>query len=168
MPGFDSYKVLTEVAIDSYHYKVTWSSASGESCILWIMNSEYMDHFEALGRFSGFDKRHILEFIIRYTTNPLFREEISKRRFLKYLDKLSPTLFEDIERLSYREKVKAFHNLYNLDSVLDIYLDLGWKRKILARKFHPDVGGDNRKMALINEGYEVLMGDMNKDDPKER
>src|SRR6056297_710480 len=166
MAGFDSYKVLTEVVIDNYQYKVTWSSASGESCILWIRDSQVMEHFEALGRFLDFDKRHILEFIIRYSTNSLFREEISKRRFIKYLDKLSPTLFEDIERLSYQEKVRAFQNLYNLDSILDVYLDLGWKRKILARKFHPDFGGDNRKMALINEGYEVLMESLTKDETK--
>lgn len=166
MTGFGDYKVLTEVIIDNYYYKVTWSSASGDSCILWLKDSNVMEHFEALGRFSHFDKRHILEFIIRYTTNPLFREEISKRRFMKYLEKLSPTVFEDIEVLSYEEKVRAFHNLYNLDSILDIYLDLGWKRKILARKFHPDFGGDNRKMALINEGYEVLKENLSKDDPK--
>jgi hypothetical protein len=166
MPGFDTYKILTEIVIDNYCYKVTQSSATGAGCVLWIKDANVMDHFEALGRFSEFDKRQVLEFIVRYTTNHLFRKEISKRRFMNYLENLSPTVFEDIECLSYQEKVRAFHNLYDLDSLLDIYLDLGWKRKTMAKKFHPDLGGDTRTMALINEGYEVLKDCLSKDPSK--
>jgi len=149
-------EILTEIVIDNYLFKATWSAASRDCCILWMQDADTMDQFEALGRFSRFDKRSILEFVVRYVTSHELREEISKRRFAMYIDRLSPTFFQQIQRLGYREKAAAFKNLYNLDSAIDEAADLGWKRRCMAKKFHPDKGGNNQAMAIINEGYELL------------
>lgn len=150
------YETLTEIVIDNYGFKVTWSAAMENCCILWIQDTDTMEQFEALGRFSQFDKRSILEFVVRYITSQSLREEISKRRFSNYVENLSPTFFEEIQKLDYREKVKAFSNLFNLDSVIDEAADLRWKWGLMAKKFHPDAGGNDEAMALINEGYEIL------------
>jgi hypothetical protein len=150
------YETLTEIVIDNYSFKVTWSAASKNCCILWIQDTDTMEQFEALGRFSQFDKRNILEFIVRYVTNSSLREKISKKRFSLYIENLAPTVFEEIQKLEYSSKVAAFKNLYNLDSVIDEAADLRWKRRCMAKKFHPDKGGDKETMALINEGYEIL------------
>jgi len=149
-------EILTEIAIDNYNFRVTWSAASRDCCILWIQDADTMEQFEALGRFSRFDKRSILEFVVRYVTSQSLREEISKRRFARYIESLPPTFFQQVQYMGYHEKAAAFKNLYNLDSVIDEAADLGWKRRCMAKKFHPDKGGDKRAMALINEGYELL------------
>ena len=150
------YETLTEIVVDTYSFKVTWSAASRNCCILWIQDTDTMEQFEALGRFSQFDKRNILEFIVRYVTNSSLRETISKKRFALYIENIAPTVFEEIQKLEYSRKVAAFKNLYNLDSVIDEAADLRWKRRCMAKKFHPDKGGDKEAMALINEGYEIL------------
>jgi len=156
-------ETLTEVVIDNYAFKATWNAASPNCCILWIQDTDYMDDFEALGRFSRFEKRKILEFVIRYVTNPQLREDISKKRFERHMESLSPTFFHRISELSHEERTSAFRELFNLDSVLDEAVDLNWKRRIMAKKFHPDSGGDNVSMALINEGYELLAEDKSAD-----
>ncbi|MCF8037872.1 MAG: hypothetical protein K9K79_01015 [Desulfohalobiaceae bacterium] len=150
------HETLTKIVIDNFRFKVTWSAASEECCILWVRDTDTMRQYEALGRFSRFDKRDILEFVVRYVTNFTLREEISKRRFALYIENLSPTFFEEIQKLNYQDKVTAFRNLFNLDSVLDEAANLRWKRRCMAKRFHPDKGGDKTTMALINEGYELL------------
>ncbi len=148
--------ILTSISIDNYSFRVSRGSGNEAGCILWMRDTDKMARFEALGRFSGFEKRKIYEFVIRYVTNPCLREEVSKRRFQLYIDNLSPTFFEEIQKLNQREKEKFFSSLYNLDSVIDEAADLNWKRRLMAKKFHPDRGGDKKTMALINEGYELL------------
>ena len=150
------YEILTQVHIDQYLFQVTWSVASGESCVLWICDETSMDWFEALGRFSHFDKRDILEFIVRYVSNPSLQEEISKRRFEHHLERLPTTVFDEIDRMDFEQKEEAFRNLFNLDSVIDNAVDLGWKRRIMAKNFHPDSGGSHKSMTIINEGYDLL------------
>ncbi len=147
---------LTEITIDNYVFKATWSAVDEEGCILWVRDTAYMDDFEALGRFSGFDRRKILEFVIRYVTSSQLREDISKKRFERHMEGISPTVFQNIEELSQERRQKAFRELFNLDSVLDEAVDLDWKRRVMAKKFHPDKGGDTTSMSLINEGYEIL------------
>ncbi len=153
---FNYSETLTEITVDNYTFKVTWSVAMEECCILWIQDTDTMEQFEALGRFSQFDKRNILDFIVRYVTSHSLREKISKKRFSLYVESLSPTFYEEIQSLDYKEKVKALSNLFNLDSVIDEAADLRWKWSLMAKKFHPDVGGNKEAMALINEGYELL------------
>ena len=162
--GGSYYETLTQIVIDNYSFKVTWSAASEQCCILWLKDTDTMEQFEALGRFSQFDKRNILEFIVRYVSNSSLRETISKKRFELYIENLAPTFFEEIQNLGHSKKVNAFKNLYNLDSVIDEAADLRWKRRCMAKKFHPDKGGDKQTMALINEGYELLKSKIQKPD----
>ncbi|MFO7930371.1 MAG: hypothetical protein ACQETG_07265 [Thermodesulfobacteriota bacterium] len=161
-------ETLTEIAVDNYRFKVTWSEASSECCILWLRDTDNMDQFEALGRFSRFEKRVILEFVVRYVTNHQLREEISKRRFELYIENLSPTFLEDIQKLGPEKRSEAFRNLFNLDSVIDEAADLAWKRRCMARRFHPDKGGSKRAMALINEGYDLLREEKLKTNGKDK
>ncbi|MFP4668414.1 MAG: hypothetical protein ACOCQI_06575 [Desulfosalsimonas sp.] len=162
------YEILTEIAIDNYRFEVTWSEESSECCILWIKDTDNMDRFEALGRFSRFDRRNILEFVSRYVTSQALREEISKKRFELYVEGLSPTFFDDIHKLNTERKAEVFRNLFNLDSVIDEAADLGWKRRRMAKKFHPDKGGSKRAMAVINEGYDLLKEKSFKDNGKNK
>jgi hypothetical protein len=150
------HDILTEILIDNYSFKVTWGAVNETCCILWIKDTNKMKQFEALGRFSRFDKRNILEFVVRYVTNQYLREEVSKKRFQLYIENLSPTYFDEIQKLNHTEKLRALSNLYNLDSVIDEATNLKWKRSFMAKKFHPDIGGDKKAMALINEGYELF------------
>lgn len=150
------YETLTQITIDNYRFKVTWNAAGHDYCVLWMQDTDHMEQFEAVGRFSRFDRRNILEFVVRYVTSEALRKEIGKRRFALYVDNLSPRFFEEIQQLGAKDKAAAFRNLYNLDSIIDEAADLGWKRRWMAKKFHPDKGGDKRVMALINEGYDYL------------
>lgn len=152
------YEVLTEITIDHYSFRATWSPSSGQACILWIRDSRHMQRFEPLGRFSVFDKRSVLEFVVRYVTNPRLREEIGRRRFELYLQHISPAQIDAIAELDREERERAFRSLFNLDSVIDEAVDLAWKRRRMARKFHPDCGGESRRMSLINEAYDALTG----------
>ncbi|MFP3999552.1 MAG: hypothetical protein ACOCR8_02530 [Desulfosalsimonas sp.] len=162
------YEILTQIVIDNYKFTVTWSEASGQCCVLWIQDTDTMDQLEALGRFSRFEKRTILDFVVRYVTSHALREEISKRRFAFYVENLSQSYFEDIYRLDPEQKAEAFRNLFNLDSVIDEAADLGWKRRWMAKKFHPDRGGSKKAMSLINEGYDFLKEDPGKKDGKDK
>jgi hypothetical protein len=155
--NINGHDLLTEISIDNYSFNVTWAADNKTCCILWLKDTNKMEQFETLGSFSRFEKRNIFEFVIRYVTNHNLREEISKRRFQLYIENLSPTYFDEIQKLNHKEKIRAFSNLYNLDSVIDESADLKWKRSIMAKKFHPDKGGDKKVMALINEGYELLI-----------
>jgi hypothetical protein len=144
------------VQIDSLEFQVTRNGSGGQECILWIRDKNQTRVFEALGWFSEYEKRRVLEFITRYVTSPDLREEISKKRFELHLETLTPSVFTEIETLGTEEKHNAFRTLFNLDSVVDQHVDLGWKRRVLAKRFHPDRGGSTQFMTVINEGYEQL------------
>jgi hypothetical protein len=143
------------VSIDEYQFKATWSPIRKESCILWFRDTRVSDAFEALGQFSQFDKRDILFFISRYVTSSALREEIDGLRFERRIKGLSPTFFREIEHMSDRAKEKAYRHLFNLDSQMNS-LSLSDRRRIMARNFHPDVGGDNATMTLINQAHDFL------------
>lgn len=158
---FDESRVLTRVSVDNYGFTLTEEVTGGGRCfILWVKEERSMVSFLPLGRFSAFDKRKTLDFIVRYVSSPALREELARRRFAHHLDSLSPDYFKDLcdslEGLSDNEKVVAFKDLFVLDSEIDAPVDLNWKRRYMAKRFHPDKGGDHEKMALINEGYRIL------------
>ena len=148
-------EVLSEIMVDGYHFKVTLHPWIDERCVLWFREKKGTKSFEALGRFTQFNKRDVLFFIARYTTSSELREEIEVRRFERQIDSLTHQFFSDIERRSQGDKATAFRNLFNLDDQIDSQ-SLARRRRIMARKFHPDAGGDTRKMSLINEAYEFL------------
>jgi len=149
-------EVLSEISIDDLHFKVTWSPIPENFCILWFKDTRLADSFEALGKFTRFDKRRVLDFIVRYSTTSSLREEVAKKRFERKLDGLQECFFEQIEQLNDENKINAYKNIFNLDSIIE-KRDLAQKRRIMARKFHPDVGGDDRAMSVINEAYEYLI-----------
>ena len=153
--SLEEAEILSEVSIDNFHYKVTLNPVEQGSCILWFRDSLLSNVFEALGKFTHFDKRNVLDFIVRYSTSMDLREEIEKRQFERRLENLPPSFFETLERLDGQAKEMAFRNLYDLDNIIEAR-ELARKRKIMARKFHPDAGGDTRAMTVINEAYEFL------------
>lgn len=151
----DNCEVLSEVRIDELHFKATWSPALKDACILWFKDERISPSYEALGKFTTFDKRSVLDFIVRYTTSEELRHHIEKRRFETRVSLVPESFFENIDRMAAEQKLRAFEYLYDLDGDLEPD-ELALKRRIMAKKFHPDGGGSNKAMSVINEAYEVL------------
>lgn len=151
----DAAEILSEISIDEFHFKVTVHPWIDERCVLWFRDEREGREFEALGRFTHFDKRAVLFFAARYVTSQELRNEIDTRRFERQLDGMTHKFFDDIERHSRADKATAFRCLFNLDTEIDPQA-LARRRRLMARKFHPDAGGDHRTMSLINEAYEFL------------
>lgn len=149
-------EILSEVSIDHFQFKVTWSPLNQEACILWFMDSRVSELFEALGQFSSYNQRNVLEFITRYVCSEALRKEIDALRFERRVDNLSPSFFREIERLSASDKEQAYRSLFNLDDII-AKQDLSKRRNIMAKRFHPDAGGDVKVMSIINEAYEYLV-----------
>lgn len=148
-------EILSDISIDNFHFKVTLNPVESGSCILWFRDGLVGEFFDALGKFTHFDKRNVLDFIVRYSTSLDLREEIEKRKFERRVDNLSPSFFTVLERLDGHAKEIAYKNLFDLDVIIE-KRELARKRKIMARKFHPDAGGDGRAMTVINEAFEYL------------
>ncbi len=151
----DFQDILSEITVDGYSFRATWNPANPQACILWLRVSGRTDSYEALGQFSRFNKRSILDFIARYATSPEMRREVGLRRLQARIDSLPSSFFEELGRMPTPQKRMAFRNLFQLDSMVD-QPSLALKRRMLARRFHPDAGGSNRYMTLINEAYEYL------------
>jgi hypothetical protein len=149
-------EVLSEIRIDAYHFKITWTPLFRDGCVLWFLDERVDEVYEALGRFSRFDRKRILDFVVRYTTSENLRREIEGRKFENRLGALSPSFFTRIRGLSQEQKVTAFRYLFDLDDAVEEH-DLVRKRRIMARKFHPDRGGAPQAMSVVNEAYEFLL-----------
>ena len=162
LPGSDtliameSAELLSEVTIDDYHFKVTLNPIDISTCIIWFRDTRITELFEALGKFTHFDKKKVLKFIVRYVTSPDLREEIHKRRFEKRLESLPPEFFRNVKYIPDSKKELAYRDMFNLDVIIE-KRELDKKRRIMAKKFHPDAGGDHKTMSVINEAYEFLM-----------
>jgi len=152
----DQCEVLSEVRIDAYHFKATWAAAFNEACILWFKDERISQVFEALGKFARFDREHVLKFIVHYTTSEELRVEIERRRFECRLNTLSPAFFRQIACLDEDQKTRVYRDLFELDRVTG-ELALECKRRIMAMKFHPDRGGSQNAMSVVNAAYEFLM-----------
>jgi len=148
-------KILTEISVDNLNFQVTWNPFEDGSCILWFRDVYTQLAFTALGKFFGFDKKKVLEFVVKYATNPTLRSEIAKRRFERKIDSLNLSYFERIELQSYRNREAAYRSLFDLDHSFEP-ADLSAKRRMMAKRFHPDAGGNDRAMTLINEAYDYL------------
>lgn len=154
-PSFD--EILSNIVIDHVNFQVTWNPYEPGSCILWYRDSLSDLTFTALGKFSKFEKRTILEFVARYLTSDQLRSQIRRLQFDKRLAAMNLNYFEQIELLSYRDKERAYRNLFSLDSAIGLK-ELAVRRRSMAKRFHPDAGGDNRAMTIINEAYDYLAG----------
>lgn len=151
----DRSEVLSTISIDEFDFKVTLHPWLDGRCVLWFRDEREGLAFEALGHFTHFDKRNILFFVSRYATSEALRREIENRRFARRVDGLTRDFFVQVERLSRADKTAAFRSLFNLDAEIEADA-LARRRRVMVRKFHPDAGGDNETMSLINEAYEHL------------
>ena len=151
----DLTKTLCEIKIDNIDFKVTRHSLDEYSCILWIRDNQVCDRYEALGKFSRFDKRDIIFFVGRYTTSPELRELIEIKRFEKRISGLKPAFFQNLVEMCMEDRLKMYRELYNLEDVIN-RKEIRKKYRIMARRFHPDSGGDHISMAIINEAYKYL------------
>ena len=149
-------ETLMEVSVDDFEFKATWNSLQKDVCVLWFRDARNGPAYEALGKFSTFDKRRVLFFVARYATSESLRLEIDHRRFEQRVAGLPHDFFREIERLSREDKARAFRHLFDLDSQIDPN-SLDRRRRVMARKFHPDAGGDNEAMSLINQAYDFLV-----------
>lgn len=156
MAFIDYSEILTRITIDHMSFHVTRNPFERESCVLWYMDQLSHTAYTALGKFSRFDKRKVLEFVTRYATNPSLREELAKRQFYRKIETITISYFEEIERLTSQDKEQAYRDLFNLDASIHRD-DLTARRRLMAKKFHPDRGGDTRAMSLINEAYDYLV-----------
>jgi hypothetical protein len=147
--------VLSEIKVDEYSFRITRHPLSQTACILWLSVDSQKGATQPLGMFSCFSRRRALEFITRYTSSPELRQKVEQRRFEAKIENLPATFFDQVLRMDTWAKRRAFQHLFNLDSVLDP-LPIETKRRIMAKRFHPDVGGDNSTMAAINETYQSL------------
>lgn len=148
-------QILTAVTIDSLEFKVTLCPMRPEACLLWFRDVRDGTAFRVLGRFSAFDRRNVLDFVVRYAVEPGLREEIAERIFAQRVGHLSPAFFENFEHLSPRERERGYRSLFDLDGLLDRHR-LAARRRIMAKRFHPDAGGSSRAMQVINEAYDYL------------
>jgi hypothetical protein len=151
-------EILSEISIDNMHYKVTLSPVAENFCILWYKDDRISNSFEALGKFSHFDKARVLEFVVRFTTNPRLRTLIEEKTFERRIDRISPRIFDQMQKLSHQEKLKAYRDLFDLDYIIEKD-ELARKRRIMAKRFHPDAGGSGKAMAVINEAYDILLNE---------
>ena len=148
-------EVLSEISVDSYQFKVTLHPWLDGRCVLWFRDESVNGCYNALGHFTHFDKRNVLFFVARFATSPDLREEIETRRFARQLDGLTRGFFDQVERKSRFDKSSAYRSLFNLDAEIDPE-SLARRRRMMARKFHPDAGGNDEIMSLINEAYDYL------------
>lgn len=155
MRGKDYTEILTEVSIDNFSFQVTWNPFEDNSCILWFRDKDDHHAFNALGKFSNFDKRKVLDFVVRYSTNGQLRGEIEKKKFHRKIDTLNIGYFDHIEISSAVNKERAYRNLFSLDADIERE-ELAERRNLMVKKFHPDRGGDHRAMTVINNAYEYL------------
>jgi len=151
-------EVLSDISIDNFAFKVTWHPIIPSHCLLWFRDSVISDNFTVLGSFSHFDKRKVLEFITRYSTSEKLRDSIADKQFQHKISQMTMADLASIDRLSAAQKKAAFRSLYNLDNAIE-KADLAARRRFMAKKFHPDRGGDTSAMRIINEAYEFLISE---------
>jgi hypothetical protein len=151
-----SMEILSEISIDHFEFKVTCNFIINGACVLWVRDTRTSELFAALGRFTRFDKRNVLFFVSRYVTSNKLRTEIENRRFESKVSGLPQQFFTTIEKLSVKDKETAYRQLFDLDSEIDSE-SLKRRRRIMSKRFHPDAGGDDRTMSLINEAYDFLL-----------
>lgn len=149
-------RVLTDIRIDQFHFRATPNLFGSGGCILWLRDSSQGGEFEALGRFSEFDKRVVLEFVTKYSTCEELRELIEKKRFEAWVDNVAPRILDRASRVSESQRKVIYRQLFDLDGVFG-KSELDRKRRIMARRFHPDAGGCGQRMSIINQAYECLV-----------
>ena len=148
--------VLTEMSIANLMFQVTANPFEKGTCILWMTDEKEPGPFRALGKFSGFDRKKILNFAVKYSTNKNLRDEVENKKFEVKLNSISLSYFHRIEKESAYDRENAYRKLFNMDTEIERQY-LSKRMKMMAKRFHPDVGGNTRAMVLINEAYNYLL-----------
>lgn len=149
--------IITEITLDEFMFQVTSNPSEFGSCILWVRSINVNDDYRTLGKFKRYEKKKVLDFIIKYSSNEKLREEVREKRFARKLETLRLNDFAKIH--SSYEKEGAFKNLFDLDCTVRKD-ELAKRRRLMAKKFHPDRGGDNLAMSIINEAYSYLLSNV--------
>ena len=152
----NKFRVITEMNVDKMFFQVTENPFEPDSYILWLMDTANSDMYTAIGKFSGFDKRKILNFIVKFITNNRLRDEIENKKFEIKIKAMTHTHISKIEHRSRYNKESAYRELFDLSSTIEKN-NLAKRMKILAKRFHPDIGGDHKSMILINDAYNYLL-----------
>lgn len=155
----DKFHVVTEMNVDKLFFQVTDNPFESGSYILWHMNSSSSSMYTAIGKFSSFDKKKVLSFIVKYITNNNLRDAIENKKFEVKIKGMTENHIRKIEHRSRYNKESAYRELFDLTSNIDRN-SLSKRMKILAKRFHPDIGGDHKSMTLINEAYDYLMNNL--------
>ena len=71
--------------------------------MVWLHNLLEHSDYEVIGKFSKFDKKAMMNFLMRYSSNHQLRRLIELRKFERKLENLSPHVFKKIDRLTYLE-----------------------------------------------------------------
>lgn len=157
-------ELLTEITIDCYSFHVTSNPGEYGACILWFRNINNDAPHHALGKFKRFNKSYILDFIMRYASNKELRTKISEKKFEQKLETLSLDFFRSIKYKSKEKREELYRSLFNLDETME-KSDLAKRRRIMAKHFHPDAGGNNAAMSIINEAYDFLLSQSQNSSP---
>ncbi len=146
---------VSEITIDNCKFQVTHSPFGENSYILWFKDTNASKNFIALGKFAGFDKKKILNFVVKYVTTPEIQEDIESRRFNRKLEVLTLKYFKDIAEMSRANQEQAYRSLFDLD-ISTGRDSLNKRMRMMAKRFHPDAGGNHQAMTVINEAYKFL------------
>lgn len=150
-------EVLCEIRVDEFEFMVTRADIKPGACMLWMREGQSLaSEFGALGWFAGFDRRSVLQFVTRYTTSERMRREVDKRKFARWVEGQTPASIRSLDRMARGRKGDGYRALFRLQPVYT-RAELDSRRRILARRFHPDVGGDGQLMQLINRAYDELL-----------
>jgi len=149
-------ELLTEITIVCYSFHVTSNPSEFGSCILWCKDINQESPHHAIGKFKRFNKNSIIEFMMRYAFNRELRLKISERKFEQKLESLSLNIFKTLKYKSQEKREEFYKSLYDLEETLEKH-ELKRRRRIMAKKFHPDAGGNNDVMSIINEAYDYLL-----------
>ena len=148
-------QTLTEITVDKLKFRATRASDKTQGCILWVKDLNKQAAYKALGRFNQYDLAAIMSFITKYITQPDLRQDVERRKFMKHTEKLSDGFFNQLEPQLQRNRASAYKAIFDVRGRFDRD-ELRMKRRIMARRFHPDIGGNRKHMAIINEAYDFL------------
>ena len=149
-------ELLTEITIDHYSFYVTSNPAVYGSCILWCRDINTPDSHQSVGKFKRFNKKSIVHFMMDYAAKPDLRFKINNLKFEQKLETLPLEFFRTLKYKSQSRREEMFKAIFDLDDSMEKG-ELTRRRRIMAKKFHPDAGGNDDAMSIINEAYDFLL-----------
>jgi len=149
-------ELLTEITIDNFSFHVTANPGEYGSCILWQRDINTEQPYSLLGKFARFNKQCIIDFMVKYAHSKRLQIELQDRIFELKLSSISLDFFRTIKYKSKDAQHELFKMLFDLDHTMEKE-QLTKRRRMMAKRFHPDAGGNNSAMKIINEAYDFLL-----------